>query len=112
VPSGFWLLMATAICSGVRRQQLDVAEAIRERHLLGLGQVLSREHQHRVRWNASSTVFQVAASIRASARSVTTAPSVAAIGVTFGSMGLHLAMQDRCRPGRSQGRAMTHAAAK
>src|SRR4029453_13859861 len=107
VPSGFWLLMATAFCSGSGASSSISPKRCAKATCCSSVKCCPGKTRTACWWNAPSTAFQVEASIRASSRSVTTAPSGAAIGVTLGSMGLLLALQDGGRPGRSQGRAMT-----
>src|SRR5215510_13983947 len=71
---------------GVRGQELDVTEPAGERHLLRLGEVLAGEDQDCVLEKGRSTALQVGSSMWASSRPVTTAPSVALVGVTVGVM--------------------------
>src|SRR5258705_4598737 len=85
-PSGFWLLIATAFCSGSGARSSRFPKRLANATCASSDKFCAGNTRTACSWKACSTVVQVSASIRARSRSVTTAPSVASIGVIFGFM--------------------------
>src|SRR5215831_11816237 len=86
-PSGFWLLMATAFCSGSGVKSSRSPKRFANATCSSSVSCCSGKTRTAWSWKACSTAFQVAASIRERVMSVTTAPSVASIEAIRGSMG-------------------------
>src|SRR6267142_4337197 len=97
VPSGFWLLIATAFCSGSGARSSRSPKRLANATCASSDKFCAGNTRTAYSWKACSTVVQVSASIRARSRSVTTAPSVASIGAIFGSMGSPRDLAACCR---------------
>src|SRR5256885_1114785 len=97
-PSGFWLLIATAFCSGSGARSSRSPKRLANATCASCDKFCAGNTRTAYSWKACSTVFQVSASIRARSRSVITAPSVASIGgAIFGSMGSPRDLAGCCR---------------
>src|SRR5262245_11235027 len=92
VPSGFWLLIATAFCSGSAANSSISPKRLANAICSASVRCWPGKTSTACAWKASSTVFQAASSIRASTTSVTTAPRVAAIGEMVGVIGVLLGL--------------------
>src|SRR6266850_1676791 len=97
VPSGFWLPIATAFCSGSGARSSRSPKRLANATCASSDKFCAGNTRTAYSWKACSTVVQVSASIRARSRSVTTAPSVASIGAIFGSMGSPRDLAACCR---------------
>src|SRR4029077_9334854 len=86
VPSGFWLLMGTAFCSGSAARSSISPNRFAKATCSASVRFWPGKTRTAYSWNAASTVCHVAGSSRPSSRSVTTAPRVAAIGAMRGAM--------------------------
>src|SRR2546425_4106426 len=96
-PSGFWLLIATAFCSGSGASSSISPKRLANATCASSDKFCAGNTRTAYSWKACSTAFQVSASIRARSRPVTTALSVASIGAIFGSMGSPRDLAGCCR---------------